>query len=208
MKLQSLNRLLIRLENVNFNTKNEFKSDFKSRCSSCSWFGPNSPHLSSHSNTQASSHHFTDMLTYESLHFCWTAFAHVSFIPPLPPAPSRSKQLDFDDPPKEREGKGAQDSTWGNSLADDCKVVGWVSCARRGRHTLCLRVLCVRRLQRPPTLCCIILSWCSTHWCIASQTPMLSRATCSQVLFENKTGICCSPKWTYGTGYILMCLDQ
>ncbi|XP_054861068.1 sperm associated antigen 9a isoform X3 [Amphiprion ocellaris] len=31
------------------------------------------------------------------------------------------KQLDFVDPPKEREGKRAQDSTWGNSLADDCK---------------------------------------------------------------------------------------
>ncbi|XP_044186667.1 sperm associated antigen 9a isoform X4 [Thunnus albacares] len=31
------------------------------------------------------------------------------------------KQLDFVDPPKEREGKSAQDSTWGNSLADDCK---------------------------------------------------------------------------------------
>ncbi|XP_037648326.1 sperm associated antigen 9a isoform X3 [Sebastes umbrosus] len=39
--------------------------------------------------------------------------------------PARSntslKQLDFVDPPKEREGKSAQDSTWGNSLADDCK---------------------------------------------------------------------------------------
>ncbi|KAM4717637.1 sperm associated antigen 9a isoform 3-T3 [Anableps anableps] len=31
------------------------------------------------------------------------------------------KQLDFVDPPKEREGKSAQDPTWGNSLADDCK---------------------------------------------------------------------------------------
>ncbi|XP_028311433.1 LOW QUALITY PROTEIN: sperm associated antigen 9a [Gouania willdenowi] len=31
------------------------------------------------------------------------------------------KQLDFADPPKEREGKNAQESTWGNSLADDCK---------------------------------------------------------------------------------------
>ncbi|XP_020561033.1 C-Jun-amino-terminal kinase-interacting protein 4 isoform X4 [Oryzias latipes] len=31
------------------------------------------------------------------------------------------KQLDFDDPPKEREGKGAQDPPWGNSLADACK---------------------------------------------------------------------------------------
>ncbi|XP_029293268.1 sperm associated antigen 9a isoform X3 [Cottoperca gobio] len=39
--------------------------------------------------------------------------------------PARSntslKQLDFVDPPKEREGKSAQDSTWGNSVADDCK---------------------------------------------------------------------------------------
>lgn len=34
------------------------------------------------------------------------------------------KQLDYGDPPKEREGKSAQDSTWGNSLANDCKVVG------------------------------------------------------------------------------------
>ncbi|XP_063759518.1 sperm associated antigen 9a isoform X3 [Eleginops maclovinus] len=32
-----------------------------------------------------------------------------------------SLKLDFVDPPKEREGKSAQDSTWGNSLADDCK---------------------------------------------------------------------------------------
>ncbi|KAM4717636.1 sperm associated antigen 9a isoform 2-T2 [Anableps anableps] len=30
-------------------------------------------------------------------------------------------KLDFVDPPKEREGKSAQDPTWGNSLADDCK---------------------------------------------------------------------------------------
>ncbi|KAM8843811.1 sperm associated antigen 9a isoform 2-T2 [Spinachia spinachia] len=39
--------------------------------------------------------------------------------------PARSntslKQLDFVNPPKAKEGKGAQDSTWGNSLADDCK---------------------------------------------------------------------------------------
>ncbi|XP_026181139.1 sperm associated antigen 9a isoform X2 [Mastacembelus armatus] len=34
---------------------------------------------------------------------------------------STSLKLDFVDPPKEREGKSAQDSTWGNSLADDCK---------------------------------------------------------------------------------------
>ncbi|XP_028267014.1 sperm associated antigen 9a isoform X2 [Parambassis ranga] len=32
-----------------------------------------------------------------------------------------SLKLDFTDPPKEREGQSAQDSTWGNSLADDCK---------------------------------------------------------------------------------------
>ncbi|MED6241708.1 C-Jun-amino-terminal kinase-interacting protein 4, partial [Ataeniobius toweri] len=31
------------------------------------------------------------------------------------------KQLDFVNPPKEREGKSVQDPTWGNSLADDCK---------------------------------------------------------------------------------------
>ncbi|KAM4535650.1 sperm associated antigen 9a isoform 1-T1 [Fundulus diaphanus] len=31
------------------------------------------------------------------------------------------KQLDFVAPPKEREGKSAQDPTWGNSLAVDCK---------------------------------------------------------------------------------------
>ncbi|XP_029945538.1 sperm associated antigen 9a isoform X2 [Salarias fasciatus] len=31
------------------------------------------------------------------------------------------KQLDFADPSKDRGGKSAQDSTWGNSLADDCK---------------------------------------------------------------------------------------
>uniref|UniRef100_A0AAQ4S372 C-Jun-amino-terminal kinase-interacting protein 4 n=2 Tax=Gasterosteus aculeatus aculeatus TaxID=481459 RepID=A0AAQ4S372_GASAC len=39
--------------------------------------------------------------------------------------PARSntslKQLDFVNPPKAKEGNGAQDSTWGNSLADDCK---------------------------------------------------------------------------------------
>ncbi|KAK9534945.1 hypothetical protein VZT92_007358 [Zoarces viviparus] len=32
-----------------------------------------------------------------------------------------SLKLDFVDPPKAREGKSAQDSTWGKSLADDCK---------------------------------------------------------------------------------------
>ena len=39
-------------------------------------------------------------------------------------SPHPLEQLDFGDPPQEREGKSAQDSTWGNSLADDCKVVG------------------------------------------------------------------------------------
>ncbi|KAM6904991.1 sperm associated antigen 9a isoform 5-T5 [Xenentodon cancila] len=37
------------------------------------------------------------------------------------PRSNTSLKLDFVDPPKEREGKSAQDSTWGNSLADDCK---------------------------------------------------------------------------------------
>ncbi|XP_053707989.1 sperm associated antigen 9a isoform X2 [Synchiropus splendidus] len=32
-----------------------------------------------------------------------------------------SLKSDFADPPQEREGKGAQDPSWGNSLADDCK---------------------------------------------------------------------------------------
>ncbi|XP_047427722.1 sperm associated antigen 9a isoform X4 [Mugil cephalus] len=41
--------------------------------------------------------------------------------PSQPRSNASLKQLDFADPPKEREGKGAQDSTWGNSLADDCK---------------------------------------------------------------------------------------
>ncbi|KAM9745071.1 sperm associated antigen 9a isoform 3-T3 [Menidia menidia] len=40
----------------------------------------------------------------------------------LQPRSNTSLKLDFVDPPKEREGKSAQDSTtWGNSLADDCK---------------------------------------------------------------------------------------
>ncbi|XP_042360801.1 sperm associated antigen 9a isoform X3 [Plectropomus leopardus] len=38
-----------------------------------------------------------------------------------PTRSNTSLKLDFGDPPKEREGKSAQDSTWGNSLADDCK---------------------------------------------------------------------------------------
>ncbi|XP_026021029.1 sperm associated antigen 9a isoform X2 [Astatotilapia calliptera] len=37
------------------------------------------------------------------------------------PRSNTSLKLDYGDPPKEREGKSAQDSTWGNSLADDCK---------------------------------------------------------------------------------------
>ncbi|XP_019125352.2 sperm associated antigen 9a isoform X4 [Larimichthys crocea] len=44
------------------------------------------------------------------------------FTDPTQPRSNTSlKQLDFVDPPKEREGKGALDSSWGNSLADDCK---------------------------------------------------------------------------------------
>ncbi|XP_074552376.1 sperm associated antigen 9a isoform X2 [Halichoeres trimaculatus] len=34
---------------------------------------------------------------------------------------SNTSLKDFVDPPKDREGKSAQDSSWGNSLADDCK---------------------------------------------------------------------------------------
>ncbi|GLD66712.1 C-Jun-amino-terminal kinase-interacting protein 4-like isoform X1, partial [Lates japonicus] len=44
------------------------------------------------------------------------------FTDPAQPRSNTSlKQLDYVDPPKEREGKSAQDSSWGNSLADDCK---------------------------------------------------------------------------------------
>ncbi|XP_029913051.1 sperm associated antigen 9a isoform X4 [Myripristis murdjan] len=44
------------------------------------------------------------------------------FTDPAQPRSNASlKQLDLDDPPKKREGKSAQDSSWGNSLADDCK---------------------------------------------------------------------------------------
>ncbi|XP_040918503.1 sperm associated antigen 9a isoform X2 [Toxotes jaculatrix] len=43
------------------------------------------------------------------------------FPDPTQPRSNTSLKLDFVDPPKEREGKSAQDSTWGNSLADDCK---------------------------------------------------------------------------------------
>ncbi|KAF7659415.1 hypothetical protein LDENG_00298260 [Lucifuga dentata] len=47
---------------------------------------------------------------------CWR------FADPAQPRSNTSlKQLDLDDSPKKREGKSAQDSTWGNSLADDCK---------------------------------------------------------------------------------------
>nr|XP_019958425.1 PREDICTED: C-Jun-amino-terminal kinase-interacting protein 4-like isoform X10 [Paralichthys olivaceus] len=37
------------------------------------------------------------------------------------PRSNTSLKLDYVDPPKDREGKSAQDSTLGNSLADDCK---------------------------------------------------------------------------------------
>ncbi|XP_070787178.1 C-Jun-amino-terminal kinase-interacting protein 4-like, partial [Enoplosus armatus] len=43
------------------------------------------------------------------------------FTDPSQPRSNTSLKLDFVDPPKEREGKSAQDSSWGNSLADDCK---------------------------------------------------------------------------------------
>lgn len=73
------------------------------------------------------------------------SFPHLP-VPPSPPRPPpprlpRREQLDFTEPPKEREGKSAQDSSWGNSLADDCKVAG--PAARRRR-----RCCCRRRRQR------------------------------------------------------------
>ncbi|XP_034046841.1 sperm associated antigen 9a isoform X10 [Thalassophryne amazonica] len=37
------------------------------------------------------------------------------------PRSNTSLKLDLNEPSKKREGKSAQDSTWGNSLADDCK---------------------------------------------------------------------------------------
>ncbi|XP_067332913.1 sperm associated antigen 9a isoform X5 [Channa argus] len=43
------------------------------------------------------------------------------FTDPTQPRSNTSLKLDIADPPKEREGKSTQDSTWGNSLADDCK---------------------------------------------------------------------------------------
>ncbi|XP_078140596.1 sperm associated antigen 9a isoform X3 [Centroberyx gerrardi] len=43
------------------------------------------------------------------------------FTDPAQPRSNTSLKLDLDDPPKKREGKSAQDTTWGNSLADDCK---------------------------------------------------------------------------------------
>uniref|UniRef100_A0A3P8W208 C-Jun-amino-terminal kinase-interacting protein 4 n=1 Tax=Cynoglossus semilaevis TaxID=244447 RepID=A0A3P8W208_CYNSE len=44
------------------------------------------------------------------------------FTDPTQPRSNTSlKQLDLVEPPREREGKSAQDSTWGISLADDCK---------------------------------------------------------------------------------------
>ncbi|KAM3863459.1 sperm associated antigen 9a [Diretmus argenteus] len=43
------------------------------------------------------------------------------FTDPSQPRSNASIKLDLDDPPKKREGKSAQDTTWGNSLADDCK---------------------------------------------------------------------------------------
>ncbi|XP_053298499.1 sperm associated antigen 9a isoform X2 [Pleuronectes platessa] len=43
------------------------------------------------------------------------------FTDPTQPRSNTSLKLDYVDPPRDREGKSAQDSTWGNSLADDCK---------------------------------------------------------------------------------------
>ncbi|XP_056143485.1 sperm associated antigen 9a isoform X2 [Lampris incognitus] len=37
------------------------------------------------------------------------------------PRSNTSLKLDLDDPPRKREGRSAQDTSWGNSLADDCK---------------------------------------------------------------------------------------
>ncbi|KAK0156387.1 C-Jun-amino-terminal kinase-interacting protein 4 [Merluccius polli] len=41
--------------------------------------------------------------------------------PAHPRSNTNLKQCDLDEPPKQREVKGLQDATWGNSLADDCK---------------------------------------------------------------------------------------
>ncbi|XP_075880137.1 sperm associated antigen 9a isoform X2 [Nelusetta ayraudi] len=43
------------------------------------------------------------------------------FADPTQPRSNTNLKLDFTEPPKAREGKSAQDSSWGNSLADDCK---------------------------------------------------------------------------------------
>nr|XP_020472011.1 C-Jun-amino-terminal kinase-interacting protein 4 isoform X2 [Monopterus albus] len=43
------------------------------------------------------------------------------FPDPTQPGSNTSLKLDFADPPLEKGGKSAQDSTWVNSLADDCK---------------------------------------------------------------------------------------
>ena len=53
----------------------------------------------------------------------FSASAQVSFI-----LLSLPKQSDFADPQIEREGKSAQASTWGSSLADDCKVSWMCGC--------------------------------------------------------------------------------
>ncbi|CAB1342289.1 unnamed protein product, partial [Coregonus sp. 'balchen'] len=42
------------------------------------------------------------------------------------PRSNASLKLDADDPPKKREGYSTLQITWGNSLTDDCKVVGSV----------------------------------------------------------------------------------
>lgn len=71
--------------------------------------------------------------THVCVSFIVALSPHLPF--PLPHLDPR-EQLDFTEPPKEREGKSAQDSSWGNSLADDCKVAGPAArrcCCRRQR---------------------------------------------------------------------------